>query len=109
MDPSSVDVLGGFHYFVVRLLGIVPEPGGNRVGLARQLECERGFKKHNWHPDQHKCSTARCGHTYWADDDDHRLCKPLPTSKEQRTVIAVSAVLQTVVLSVAGTDKRVLV
>ena len=27
MEPSPVDVLGGFHYFVVRLLEIVSEPG----------------------------------------------------------------------------------
>ena len=30
MEPSPVDVLGGFHYFVVRLLEIVSEPGGTR-------------------------------------------------------------------------------
>ena len=27
MEPFPVDVLGGFHYFVVRLLEIVSEPG----------------------------------------------------------------------------------
>ena len=26
MEPFPVDVLGGFHYFVVRLLEIVSEP-----------------------------------------------------------------------------------
>ena len=40
MEPSPVDVLGGFHYFVVRLLEIVPEPGENRAQGARATRRE---------------------------------------------------------------------
>ena len=37
MEPSPVDVLGGFHYFVVRLLGIVPESGVEEEYLKAKI------------------------------------------------------------------------
>ena len=41
MEPSPVDALGGFHYFVVRLLEIVSEPGAwaQRIIYARARLC----------------------------------------------------------------------
>ena len=50
MEPFPVDVLGGFHYFVVRLLEIVSEPGAIIAGHSLPLAIHYQSKRIEHHP-----------------------------------------------------------